>query len=79
LYSSVQRVDSSRVQSVHKILGGSVAKGPKFQPQNPKGAEENFVGPEKSGAEYLPDLSKKGQKGAELFLKFNKAKFLTEN
>jgi hypothetical protein len=27
----------------------------------------------------LPDLSKKGQKGAELFLKFNKAKFLTEN
>jgi hypothetical protein len=36
-------------------------------------------GPEKSGDEYLPDLSKKGRKGAELFLKFKIAKFLTEN
>jgi hypothetical protein len=31
------------------------------------------------GAEYLPDLSQKGQKGAEFFLKFKTAKFLTEN
>jgi hypothetical protein len=59
--------------------GTSVAKGPKFRPQNTKGAENNCVGPEGSGAEHLPDLSKKGRKGAELFLKFKTAKFLTEN
>jgi hypothetical protein len=45
----------------------SVAKGPKFQPQSSKMAEKNFVRPGKSGAELLPDLSKKGRKGAELF------------
>jgi hypothetical protein len=45
----------------------SVAKGPKFRPQNTKGAEKNCVGPGKSGAELLADLSKKGRKGAELF------------
>jgi hypothetical protein len=27
-----------------------------------------LAGPEMSGAELLPDLSKKGRKGAELFL-----------
>jgi hypothetical protein len=46
----------------------SVAKGPKFRPQSSKRAEKNLVGPGKSGAELLPDLSKKGRKGAELFL-----------
>jgi hypothetical protein len=46
----------------------SVAKGPKFRPQNTKGAEKNCVGPGKFGAEVLADLSKKGRKGAELFL-----------
>jgi hypothetical protein len=45
----------------------SVAKGPKFRPQNTKGAEKNCVGAGKFGAEVLADLSKKGQKGAELF------------
>jgi hypothetical protein len=45
----------------------SVAKGPKFQPQSSKRAEKKFVGPGKSKAELLPDLSKKGQKGAEFF------------
>jgi hypothetical protein len=39
----------------------SIAKGPKFQPQSSKRAEKNLVGPGKSGAELLPDLSKKGQ------------------
>jgi hypothetical protein len=62
-----------------KAEPSSVAKGPQFRPQNTKGAEKNCVGPEKSGAEYLPDLTKKGRKGAELFLKFKTAKFLTEN
>jgi hypothetical protein len=41
----------------------SVAKGPKFRPQNTKGAEKNCVGLGKSGAEFLADLSKKGRKG----------------
>jgi hypothetical protein len=53
-----------------------VAKGPKFRPQNTKGAEKNCVGPEKSGAEYLPDLSKKGRKGAELFSSLKQLNFL---
>jgi hypothetical protein len=56
----------------------SVTKGPKFRPQNTKGAERNCLGLEKSGVEYLPDLSKKGRKGAKLFLKFKTARFLTE-
>jgi hypothetical protein len=46
---------------------GSVAKGPKFRPQSTKGAEKNCLGPGKSGAEFLADLSKKGRKWAELF------------
>jgi hypothetical protein len=45
----------------------SVAKGPKFRPQSTKRAENKLAGPRKSGAELLPDLSKKGRKGAELF------------
>jgi hypothetical protein len=45
----------------------SVAKGPKLQPQNTEGAEKNRVGPGKSGAGFLAELSKKGRKGAELF------------
>jgi hypothetical protein len=44
----------------------SVAKGPKFRPQNTKGAEKNSMGPEKSGAEFSADLSIKGRKGAEV-------------
>jgi hypothetical protein len=45
----------------------SVAKGPKFRPQNTKGAEKNGWGPGKSGAEFFADLSKKGRKEAEFF------------
>jgi hypothetical protein len=55
-------------QSQHAF---SVAKGPKFRPQNTKGAEKNCVGPGNFGAEILADLSKKGRKGAELFLGLN--------
>jgi hypothetical protein len=44
----------------------SVAKGPKFRPQNSKGALQKFVRPEKLAAEFSPDLPKKGRKGAEL-------------
>jgi hypothetical protein len=40
----------------------SVAKGPKFWPQNTKGAEKNSAGPVKSGAEFLQDLQKRGSK-----------------
>jgi hypothetical protein len=47
-----------------KLPMASVAKGP----QSSKRAEQILVGPGKSGAELLPDLSKKGRKGAELFL-----------
>jgi hypothetical protein len=50
-----------------RILDISVAKGPKFRPQNTKGAEKSSEGPERSGAELLSDLAKKGRKGAELF------------
>jgi hypothetical protein len=32
-----------------------------------KKGRKKLVGPGKSGAELLPDLSKKGRKGAELF------------
>jgi hypothetical protein len=46
----------------------SVVKGPKFRPQNTKGAEKNYNGPGKSGAELQAELSKKGRKGAKLFL-----------
>jgi hypothetical protein len=41
--------------------------GPKFWPQSTKRAEKKLAGPGMSGAELLPDLSKKGRKGAELF------------
>jgi hypothetical protein len=43
----------------------SVAKGPKFRPQNTKAAEKNTAGPGKSGAEFLSEFSKKGRNGAE--------------
>jgi hypothetical protein len=52
-------------------VGASVAKGPKFRPQNTKWAEKNCVGPGKFEAEFLADLSKKGRKGAELFWDLN--------
>jgi hypothetical protein len=45
----------------------SVAKGPKFRPQTPKGAAKKSEGPEKLAAEFLPDFHKKSRKGAELF------------
>jgi hypothetical protein len=45
----------------------SVAKEPKFRPQNTKVTEKNFMGPGKSRAELLAELSKKGRKGVELF------------
>jgi hypothetical protein len=45
----------------------SVAKGPKFRPQSTKRADKNLAGPGKSGAELLPDFSKRGRKAAELF------------
>jgi hypothetical protein len=64
----VSRVRVSRF--FHPVIpcqGNSVAKGPKFRPQNTKGAEKNCVGPGRFGAEVLADLSKKGRKGAELF------------
>jgi hypothetical protein len=49
-------------------VSSSVAKGPKFRRQSSKRAKQNLVGPGKSGAKLLPDLSKKGRKAAELFL-----------
>jgi hypothetical protein len=52
----------------HLARVSSVAKGPKFRPQSSKRAEKNLMGPGKSGAKLLPILSKKGRKGAELFL-----------
>jgi hypothetical protein len=45
----------------------SVAKGPKFRPQNSKGALHKFVRPEKLAAEIPLNMLKKGRKGAELF------------
>jgi hypothetical protein len=45
-----------------------VAKGSKFRLQNTKWAEKNTAGPGKSGAEFLPDLSKKARKGAEFLM-----------
>jgi hypothetical protein len=43
-------------------------RGRNFGRKAQKGPKKNLVGPGKSGAELLPDLSKKGRKGAELFL-----------
>jgi hypothetical protein len=45
----------------------SVAKVPKCRPQITKRAEKNLMGPGKTGAEFLTDLSKKGRKGAKHF------------
>jgi hypothetical protein len=44
----------------------SVAKGPKFRPQNTKGAYKNCGGPGNSGAEFWANLARKGRKGAEI-------------
>jgi hypothetical protein len=46
----------------------SVVKGPKFRPQSSKRVEKNLVRLGKSLAELFPNLSKKGRKGAKLFL-----------
>jgi hypothetical protein len=46
----------------------SAVKGPKFRPQAKKGPQHFFVGPGKSGAELLADLSKNDRKGEELFV-----------
>jgi hypothetical protein len=43
------------------LPSSSVAKVPKFRPQNTKGAEKHSAGPGKSRAEFLPDLSKRGR------------------
>jgi hypothetical protein len=45
----------------------SVAKGPKFRPQNSKGALQKYVRPEKLAAEFSSNMPEKGRKGAELF------------
>jgi hypothetical protein len=45
----------------------SVAKGPKFRPQNSKGALQKFVRPEILAAEFSLNMPKKGRKRAELF------------
>jgi hypothetical protein len=50
-----------------QITAHSVAKGPKFRPQNSKGALKKFVRPEKLAAEFSLNMLKKGRKGAELF------------
>jgi hypothetical protein len=68
---SLDRINSnwnleSFVKSVYRV-SCSVVKGPKFRPQNTKGAEKKCVGPGKFGAEVLADVSKKGRKGVELF------------
>jgi lysine/ornithine N-monooxygenase len=47
------------------VQNNSVAKGRKFRPQNTRGDEKKCVGPGKSAAEFLADLSKKGQSSAE--------------
>jgi hypothetical protein len=54
-----------RVAFVSERVPDSVAKGPKFRPQNSKGALQKFVRPEKLAAEFSLDLPKKGRKGAE--------------
>jgi hypothetical protein len=38
-------------------------------PQSTKRAEKNLAGPEKLGAEFLPDLSKKGPKRGRTFFR----------
>jgi hypothetical protein len=44
-----------------------VAKGPRFRPQNPKGAGKKSEGPEKLAAEILPDLQKRAEKRPNFF------------
>jgi hypothetical protein len=46
----------------------SIAKGPKISAtKTQKGPKKNSVGKRKSGAEFLPDLSKKVRKEMEVF------------
>jgi hypothetical protein len=61
-------LNKKKMLSSCRRIRDSVAKGPKFRPQSSKWADQNLVGPGKSGAELFPDLSNKGRKGAELFL-----------
>jgi hypothetical protein len=42
-------------------------RGRNFGRKTQKGPTKKLAGPGKSGAELLPDWSKKGRKGAELF------------
>jgi hypothetical protein len=44
-------------------------RGRNFGRKAQKGPEKKLAGPGKSGAELLPDLLKKGRKGAEYFFK----------
>jgi hypothetical protein len=63
IYYSCSPFISSMVQSVCYSIASvlnSVAKGPKFQPQTPKGASKKSEGPAKLAAEFLPNLPKKG-------------------
>jgi hypothetical protein len=62
-------LDSAAVLPRGRNLGRKAQKGPK----------KIWRGPGKSGAELLPDLSKKGRKGAELFLGlvFNKITYIS--
>jgi hypothetical protein len=59
--------DLSNSISIIYYIDVSVAKGPKFRPQNSKGAIQKFVRPEKLAAEFSINMPKKGRKGAELF------------
>jgi hypothetical protein len=45
----------------------SVAKGPKFRPQNSKGALQKFVRPEKLAAEVSLNMPKRAEKGPNFF------------
>jgi hypothetical protein len=62
-------------QKTNQILEGEenleskpvLPRGRNFGRKSQKGREIKLTGPGKSGAELLPDLSKKGRKGGELF------------
>jgi hypothetical protein len=55
--------------TVKKIY--SVAKGPKFGPRAQKGPKKKFGAAGEIRGRMLPDLSIKGRKGAEFFLRFS--------
>jgi hypothetical protein len=46
-------------------ISARVAKGPKFRPQNSKGALQKFVWPEKLTAEFSLNMPKKGPNFSE--------------